>query len=448
MKIIEFLSKNENKQWLVVSTICVAVILCMIIVLSSKLPRRMKEIDADQVARQAGKAGQVQQVQQAQPANKNAKPVNYYPAAGQMPRADAVASPTPRIIAWMNTIIETARPAVVGICVGDAATPSPWNQGWEIATPSGKLSIGSGVLVNPKGYILTNYHVIKPLGDIVVSLFNSDGKYEEYIAVLITGYEKEDLALLKITSTAVFPYLNSADSDRVLVGDQVVAIGNPFGLSQTVTTGIISAKRSKLPIGNITLFNLFQMDVPINPGNSGGALLDLNGELIGINSAIFSPTGVYTGISFSIPINKAKKLFGKYMMPEPTLPANFNFAAAAAPVVPSAVPPAVPKKIQPSPGEGIEELAWLGIDVTPNNGPGVEVDEIEGVSPMEAGLQAGDIINAINRKKITDIYAMKDAIKSIPIKVGQGIVLDVYRPREKRSLYISFRLKEFDIMGR
>ena len=110
-------------------------------------------------------------------------------------------------------------------------------------------------------------------------------------------------------------------------------------------------------------------------------------------------------------------------------------------------------RIQPSPGEGIEELAWLGIDIVPENDANtaiseVMVDEIEGVTPMEAGLQAGDIIRSVNGYQTPNIYEFKEAVKKVPLKVGQGVVLDVYRPRNSQSLYINFRLKEWDIRGR
>jgi C-terminal processing protease CtpA/Prc len=101
----------------------------------------------------------------------------------------------------------------------------------------------------------------------------------------------------------------------------------------------------------------------------------------------------------------------------------------------------------PSPGEGIEEIAWLGIDLVPE-GEGVVVDEIEGITPMEAGLQAGDIIKSVNGNPIPDMYSIKEAIKKIPVKVGQGIVIEVMRPRTAQNIFINFRLKEFDIKGR
>jgi len=381
---------------------------------------------------------------------------------------DAATGATPRIIGWVSNIVNQVKPAVVGICVGNTTQTPPWQQAWEIITPSGRRSVGSGVIVHPQGYVLTNYHVVTSGGDIVISLFNAKG-YEDYPAELIAGERQKDLALLKIASPGqqnqTFPSVPIGDSDKVAVGDKVIAIGNPFGLTRTVTGGIISARRRRLPIGGIVLHNVFQTDVPISPGNSGGPLLNLRGEVIGINTAIFSPMeSVYTGVSFAVPINQAKKLFGNFLdlttkvkMASASLPAgyefvkqnqpNYRYVAAAQPKSP------LRNKIQPSPGEGIEELAWLGIDIVPENDADtttseVAVDEVEGITPMEAGLQAGDIIRSVNGYPTPNIYEFKEAIKRVPLKEGQGVVLDVYRPRNNQSLYINFRLKKWDLRGR
>jgi len=382
---------------------------------------------------------------------------------------DTVTGPTPRIIGWVSNIVSEVKPAVVGICVGNTGQTPPWQQGWEIITPSGKRSVGSGIIVHEEGYVLTNYHVLALGGNIVVSIFDAQG-WRDYRAELI-GIDKEnDLALLRIVSPGgqnqIFPRARIGNSDRVAVGDKVIAIGNPFGLTQTVTSGIISARRRKLPIGGIVLHNVFQTDVPISPGNSGGPLLNLRGEIIGINTAIFSPIeSAYTGISFAIPVNQAKNLLvnlpdltAKVPAAPVTLPAGYEFVRSNQPNYKYVAATARPKsplqnKIQPSPGEGIEELAWLGIDIVPANDANtttseVLVDEIEGITPMEAGLQAGDIIRSLNGYPTPNIYAFKEIIKKVPLKEGQAVVLDVYRPRNNQSLYISFRLRKWDLQGR
>jgi len=382
---------------------------------------------------------------------------------------DTTTGATPIIIGWVSNIVNEVKPAVVGICVGNTTQMPPWQQGWEVITPSGRRSVGSGIIVHPEGYVLTNYHVLASGGDIVISLFNAQG-YRDYPAELIGSERARDLALLKIVAPGqknqTFPSAPIGNSDKVVVGDKVIAIGNPFGLTQTVTSGIIGARRRRLPIGGIVLHNVFQTDVPISPGNSGGPLLNLRGEVIGINTAIFSPVeAVYTGISFAIPINQAKKLFGSFLdlttkvpIAPATLSGGYEFVKQNQPNYKYVAATAGPKsplqnKIQPSPGEGIEELAWLGIDIVPENDADtttsrVAVDEIEGITPMEAGLQAGDIIRSVNGYPTPDIYAFKEAIKRVPLKEGQGVVLDVYRPRSNQSLYINFRLKKWDLQGR
>lgn len=382
---------------------------------------------------------------------------------------DAATGATPRIIGWVSNIVNQIKPAVVGICVGNTTQTPPWQQGWEVITPSGRRSVGSGVIVHPQGYVLTNYHVVALGGDIVISLFDEKG-YKDYPAELIGGEREKDLALLKIASPGqqnqTFPSVPIGDSDKVAVGDKVIAIGNPFGLTQTVTSGIISARRKRLPIGRIVLRDVFQTDVPIGPGNSGGPLLNLRGEVIGVNTAIFSPVeSVYTGVSFAIPVNQAKKLFGNFLdlttkvkIPSATRPAGYEFVKGNqanykyVQAVAQAKSP-LQNRIQPSPGEGIEELAWLGIDIVPENDANtttseIAVDEVEGITPMEAGLQAGDIIRSVNGYPTPNIYAFKEAIKKVPLKEGQGVVLDVYRPRNDQSLYINFRLKKWDLQGR
>lgn len=422
---------------------------------------------------------------------------NIYPvAAATTPTApDAVTSATPRIISWANSIITKTKPAIVGICVGDTNQASPWMQGWEIVTPTGLRSVGSGIVINPKGYVLTNYHVIAVGGKITVSVFTSRAVgttkvqqyYRDFPAEVIATEKKNDLALLKIIATREFVSSLIGDSDMVKVGDKVIGIGNPFGLTQTVTSGIVSAKRKRLPIGGIVLENVLQLDVPINPGNSGGALVNVFGEVIGINTAIYSPVdSIYTGVSFAIPINQAKALFKKYFFLS-VKPVNFQFSQALQPVPqqenpvmpqtnnnavvggnntepplvpltaePETLPPFLPanaKLIQPSPGEGIEELAWLGIDLVPESDvntaiSAVEVDEIEGITPMEAGLQAGDIIKSINGYPTSNMYELIETIKKVPLKSGQGIVLDVFRPSSNQYMYISFRLHKYDLRGR
>ena len=168
-------------------------------------------------------------------------------------------------------------------------------------TPSQKIpSIGSGVIVHKKGYILTNNHVIADADEITIKL--SDGR--ESTAKVIGVDPESDLAILKIELKNL-PVITLGDASSLKIGDVVLAIGNPFGVGQTVTQGIISATQ-RTNLGLSTFENFIQTDAAINPGNSGGALIDSLGQLIGINNAIFSRSGGYQGIGFAIPVDIAK----------------------------------------------------------------------------------------------------------------------------------------------
>ena len=162
--------------------------------------------------------------------------------------------------------------------------------------------LGSGVIVNKEGYILTNNHVIKDADEIVVKL--SDKR--EFKGKIIGSDPKTDLAVIKIDDDDL-PVLTIGDSDKLKVGEMVIAIGNPYGLSQTVTSGIVSAK-GRANVGIADYEDFIQTDAPINPGNSGGALVNIRGELVGINTAIFSTSGGYQGIGFAIPTNMANSV--------------------------------------------------------------------------------------------------------------------------------------------
>jgi serine protease Do len=167
-----------------------------------------------------------------------------------------------------------------------------------------ETGLGSGVIISPAGYILTNNHVIEGADRVKVQLYDET----EYVATVVGADKPTDLAVVKIKAKAAkLPTLPLGDSDKLRIGEWVLAVGNPYGLSHTVTTGIISAKgRKNTGINNYE--NFIQTDAAINPGNSGGALMNLSGELIGINTAIFSRSGGYQGIGFAIPINMAKKI--------------------------------------------------------------------------------------------------------------------------------------------
>ncbi|MBI2217661.1 MAG: Do family serine endopeptidase [Candidatus Rokubacteria bacterium] len=235
------------------------------------------------------------------------------PAASAAPPPPAGAHPES-----FAGIAEAVKPAVVNVAtVGPAAGAGPrgldpyrefleryFGEGAVPAEP--RQSLGSGVIVDQEGFVVTNNHVIENARMIMVRL----GDEEEYEARVVGRDRATDLALLKIDARRTFPAARLGDSDALRVGEWVLAIGSPFGLEQTVTAGIVSAKGRVIGAGPYDDF--IQTDAAVNPGNSGGPLLTTRGEVVGINSAIFSQSGGSIGIGFAIPINLAKELIPQF----------------------------------------------------------------------------------------------------------------------------------------
>ena len=167
----------------------------------------------------------------------------------------------------------------------------------------GVQSLGSGVIVDEDGWIMTNFHVVRRASKINVAL--ADGA--QYEARYVSGDEKNDLALLKIEAKKSLPFVEIASDKEPLLGETVIAVGNPFGLDHTVTKGIISAKNRKYNAGDVTFEDILQTDAAINPGNSGGPLVNLRGQLVGINMAILSQA---EGIGFAIPAKRVASMLG------------------------------------------------------------------------------------------------------------------------------------------
>jgi serine protease Do/serine protease DegQ len=252
---------------------------------------------------------------------------------------------------------------------------------------------GSGVIVDPKGYILTNNHVIENARDITVRLSDS----RKFPARLVGRDPKTDLAVLKVEATAPLPVAELADSDRLRVGQWAIAIGNPFGLDRTVTVGIISAT-ARNRVGVTTYENFIQTDASINPGNSGGPLLNLDGKVIGINTAIVASG---QGIGFSIPINEAKAVMGQLI------------------------------------ARGRVVRGWLGIviqDVTDELAGTFGVREREGVlvadvmkgGPAEGGgVRPGDVVIEFGGTKIREVPDLQRRVANVA--PGQTVKLVVVR---------------------
>lgn len=259
-------------------------------------------------------------------------------------------------------------------------------------------SLGSGVIVDARGLVVTSYHIIKGAHEIKVAL--SDGR--EFTSAVILKDEATDIAILEINSKDTqFPMLPLGNSDAVEVGDLVLAIGNPFGIGQTVTSGIVSAQaRTRVGISDFDFF--IQTDAAINPGNSGGALIDVNGRLIGINTAIYSRSGSSTGIGFAIPANLVKVVLDtvkrgeKFFVP-PYIGASFQ-------------------RVTPDVAGG------LGLE----RPYGALVIEIIQDSPAaKAGLKVGDVILSVQDIQIDSpddlIYRL------ITTTVGQNLNLEYLR---------------------
>ena len=219
----------------------------------------------------------------------------------------------------LSSAIAAVRPAVVFIVAqraeskGSSGGPSG---GASFVAPVGgpteeQQSAGSGVIFDQRGYIITNYHVVANAIGVKVTPFGVEN--EVYPAEIIMQIEKEDLAVLKINLNRALPVAKLGNSDIIEVGDLVVAIGSPFGLEHTVTLGIISDDNRDMIIDGRQYEGLIQTDAAINSGNSGGALVNIHGEVIGINTAIYAPTGVFNGVGFAIPINKVKLVLNQLL---------------------------------------------------------------------------------------------------------------------------------------
>lgn len=274
---------------------------------------------------------------------------------------------------------------------------------------------GSGVIYSADGYILTNNHVVEFADEFEVTLHDN----REFKARMVGRDPNTDMAVIKIDAKNL-PAIELGNSDEVKVGEWVLAVGNPFDLTSTVTAGIVSAKGRNIGIiknrGAIEAF--IQTDAAVNPGNSGGALVDLNGHLIGINSAIATPNGVFAGYSFAIPVNMAKKIADDLIK------------------------------------YGVFKRAYLGVDILEMDQELAEewnVDFVNGVavtrldpngSAAYAGIQPKDIIVKIEGKEVQTIPALQEVVSRS--QVGQNLTLGVIRAGKFREISVKLRSKSND----
>lgn len=210
-----------------------------------------------------------------------------------------------------HNIIDAVRPAVVSIDAAMRNVPTAANQGIVDPLPNDVAfnKIGSGVIIDPRGYVLSSYHVIAGAEALKATVYGPGGA-KEYPLKMVKGDLRSDMALLLIQGGGPFPHAALGNSDAARTGDMVLTIGSPFGFEQSVTSGMISSRNRTLQVGDTVYENLIQTDSSINRGSSGGPMLNVRGEVIGINTAIFAPTGVFNGIGFAIPINRAADLVG------------------------------------------------------------------------------------------------------------------------------------------
>lgn len=276
-------------------------------------------------------------------------------------------------------------------------------------------SLGSGVIVHPEGFIITNNHVIEGGDEIYVVLADE----REMQAKVLVADEESDLAILQVEPEdgEPLPYLETADSDEIQVGDLVLAIGNPFGVGQTVTSGIVSATaRSNRSISDFGFF--IQTDAAINPGNSGGALVDMQGRLIGVNTAIFSRSGGSNGIGFAIPANRVRAFFN-----------NVAESGGQRLIRPWSGLQGQSMDEDLAKARGLEQASGVIISDLYDGGPG-----------ERAGVRRGDVVVAINGKRIRDTEELRFRLSELV--VGETAELSIMRGRPAQQVTLTMDLEE------
>jgi serine protease Do len=271
--------------------------------------------------------------------------------------------------------------------------------------PRTDRGLGSGVIVSEDGYILTNNHVVDKADELTVYL--SDER--ELKAEVVGTDPRTDLAVIKVDSDDL-PVLSFGDSEQLRVGEWVMAVGNPFGLSHTVTAGIVSAKGRKSVLGGDSYQNFIQTDAAINPGNSGGALVDLEGNLMGINTAIYSRTGGYQGIGFAVPANMARDIMTR-LIEDGKITRGFL-------------------------GVEISDLdADLAASMGLDDDKGVLIaNVIKGGPAVDSDIQKDDVVLALNGIEVEDSDALRNRIADFP--PGTEIELEIYRDGRRKMVEI------------
>ncbi len=334
------------------------------------------------------------------------------------------------------TAVERASPAVVNIsAIKTVQEYSLFDEIYFFGVPPSLRErslreTGSGVIISKEGHILTNHHVIEQAEKIRVTI--ADGR--EFDADIL-GYDfLSDLALLKVDKKEDLPKIEWGNSDNLLIGEWALAIGNPFGLSvgnaqPTVTIGIVSATQRSLTVDNRFYEALIQTDASVNPGNSGGALVNVHGQLIGINTVIRSTSGGSQGVGFAIPANKARKVLERIIEHG------------------CVVPPYLGVEIQSVTQEMAEKLFGKEASQTSTFSRGVLVSELERRSPIgDAGIKRGDIISTISGHRIKDANDFKAVIRLLPL--NQPIKCKYIRRGKMRETTLNLNVLEWEYAPR
>ncbi len=321
--------------------------------------------------------------------------------------------------------VERASPAVVNISTTKEITRfSFWDDWWAQIPYTRKLrGLGSGVIVDQNGYIITNHHVIEDADSIKVIL--PDGREFE---AEVFGYDYlSDLAILTVNATKL-PVITWGDSDNLLIGEWAVAIGHPFvgQAKPTVTIGIVSATQRTLNDEERFHEGLIQTDASINPGNSGGALVNIAGQLIGINTAIYTTSGGSQGVGFAIPANKARKVIQQII--------DYG----------SVIPPYIGIETQPV-TEDLAEKLFPNADSQTHSvavKTGVLVSKLEKKSPADtAGIKRGDVITTISGQQIKSETSFKALIRLLPLH--KDIQCQFFRNRKKRNTTLTLKTRQW-----